>query len=163
MVPLLLSSGPWCIQNSVCALQAWNFCFPQSFGRLIIKSHWPSRSDSLVIPSPFVGFPGWEALHGVQNLHNSGRTFLVLLFSSLWVTHQAGMGFDFIMIVPLLPSYCGFFFVFGHRVSFFCGFQHPLVDGHSIASYNFDALAGGYEFISFYSAILNWKPPWVFL
>ena len=29
-----------------------------------------------------------------------------------------GMGFDFILIVPLLPSYCGFFFVFGCGVSF---------------------------------------------
>ena len=28
------------------------------------------------------------------------------------------MGFDFIVIVPLLPSYCGFSFVFGCGVSF---------------------------------------------
>ena len=28
------------------------------------------------------------------------------------------MGFDFIMIVPLLPSHCGFSFVFGCGVSF---------------------------------------------
>ena len=27
------------------------------------------------------------------------------------------MGFDFIVIVPLLPSHCGFSFVFGHGVS----------------------------------------------
>ena len=40
------------------------------------------------------------------------------MFSSLWVTHLAGMGFDFIMIVPLLLSHCGFF-VFGHGISFF--------------------------------------------
>jgi len=36
-----------------------------------------------------------------------------------WVAQPAGMGFDFIMFVPLLPSCCGFFFVFGHGVSFF--------------------------------------------
>ena len=36
----------------------------------------------------------------VPNLHNSGRTYLVLLFSSLWVTLAAAMGFDFIMITP---------------------------------------------------------------
>ena len=42
----------------------------------------------------------------------------MLFFSSLWVAHLAGMGFDFIMIVPLLPSHRGFFFVFG-GVSFF--------------------------------------------
>ena len=28
------------------------------------------------------------------------------------------MGFDFIVIVPLLPSHCGFSFVFGCGVSF---------------------------------------------
>ena len=26
------------------------------------------------------------------------------------------MGFDFIMIVPLLPSHCSFFLVFGHGI-----------------------------------------------
>ena len=60
-------------------------CFPQSCGSPIIKSHRPSRSDSLRIPSPFVESPGWEAWHVIQNLHNSGRTSLVLLFSSLWL------------------------------------------------------------------------------
>ena len=100
-----------------CALQDWSLCFPQSCGSLVIKSRWPSRSDSLGIPSPFVGSPGWEAWRGVPDLHNSGRTCLILLFSSFCVTHPAGMGFDFIMIVPLLLSCCGFF-VFGHGVSF---------------------------------------------
>ena len=93
-------------------------CFPQSRGSPIIKSRRPSRSDSLVIPSPFVRYLGWEAWRGVQNLHNSGRTSLVLLFSGLWVTHPVGTGFDFIMIVLLLPSHCGFFFGLGHGVSF---------------------------------------------
>ena len=84
-----------------------SLCFPQSSGRPTVKSHWPSRLDSLGIPSPFVGSPGWEAWCGVQNLHTSVRTSLVLLFSSLWVTHLAGMGLDFIVIAPLLPSHCG--------------------------------------------------------
>ena len=61
-----------------CALQDWSFCFPQSCGSFIIKSHWASRSDSLGIPSPFVRSPGCEACCGVQNLHNSGRTPLEL-------------------------------------------------------------------------------------
>ena len=46
---------------------------------------------------------------GFQNLYNSQRTSLILLFFSLWVTHPVGMGFDFIMIVTLLPSPWGFF------------------------------------------------------
>ena len=73
---------------------------PQSYGSLVIKSHWASRSDSLRTPSPFVGSPGWEAWHGVLNLQDSRITSLVLLFSSLWVAHLAGMGFDFIVICP---------------------------------------------------------------
>ena len=109
------------------------------------------------IPSPFVGSPGWKACCGVQNLHNSGRTSLVLLFSSLWVTYPAGMGFDFIVIVLLLPSCCGFFFVFGHGVSFFGMFQHPSMDGCSIGSGDFGNLKGGDEHLSFYFAIWNQK------
>ena len=88
--------------------------------------------------------------------HNSERISLVLLFSSLWVTHLAGMGFDLIMIVPLVPSRCSFF-VFGYGVSLFGGFQCPPVDGCSTASCDFVALAGGAKCTSFYSAVLNWK------
>ena len=58
---LLLSSESYCLQGFVCALQDWSLCFPQSCGSLVIKPHWPSRSDSLGIPSPLVGSPGWEA------------------------------------------------------------------------------------------------------
>ena len=46
---------------------------------------------------------------------------------------------------PLLPSRFGFFFVSGHRISFFGGFQHPPVNGYSIASCNFGVLARGDE------------------
>ena len=87
----------------------------------------------------------------------SGRTSLVLLFSSLWVTHTADMRFDFIVIVPFLPSCCGFFFVFGYEVSFFVGFQSLPVNGYSTASCNFGTLAGGDKSTSFYSNILNWN------
>ena len=158
---LLLSSGSWCMQDFVCELQDWSLCFPQSCGSPIIKFHWPSRSDSLRISSPFVRSPGWEAWCWVQNLHNGGRTSLVLLFSRLWVSHLVGMGFDFIMIVPLLPSPSGFF-VTGHWVSFFGGFQHSPVNGCSEDNCNFGALAEGDEHMSF-SVILNWKPTLVFL
>ena len=43
---------------------------------------------------------------------------MVLLFSSLLVTHPVVTGFDFIVITPLLLSHCGFSFVFGCGVSF---------------------------------------------
>jgi len=123
--------------RSVCALQDCSFCFPQSCGSPVNKSCWPSRPDSLGILSPFVGSPGWEAWGGVQNLYNSGRTSLVLLFSSLWVTQPVGMGFDFIVIVPLPSSHWGCFFVFGRGVSFSGGFQCPPVLGCSAASWSF--------------------------
>ena len=50
-----------------------------------------------------------------------GELRLVLLCSSLWVTHQAGMGLHYIVFAPLLPSHCSFFVVFGCRVSYFGG------------------------------------------
>ena len=59
------------------------------------------------------------------------------------------MGFDFIVIVPLLPSCCGFVFVFGSGISFFGGLKHPPVDVCSIASCNFGVLAGEDEHMSF--------------
>ena len=110
-------------------LQDWSLCFPPSPGRALIKSRWPARPDSLRIPSSFVGSSGWKAWRGVQDLHNSARTSLVSLSSSLWVTHPAGMGFDLIVIMPLLLPCCGFFSVFGRELFFFRGFQHPPVSG----------------------------------
>ena len=49
------------------------------------------------------------------------------------------------------------------RISFFGGFQCPPVDGISTASCNFGAFAGIDEHMSFYFAILNWKPKWTYL
>ena len=44
------------------------------------------KISSLGIPSPLAKSPGWETWCEVQKHHNHGRTSLVLLFSSLWVT-----------------------------------------------------------------------------
>ena len=46
-------------------------------------------SNFYLIPSPFVGSSGGEAWRGFQNFHNSGRTYWVFLFTSLWGTHLA--------------------------------------------------------------------------
>ena len=153
---IAIASHNGCVQGFVCALKDWSLCFPQSYESLIFKFHWASRSDSLGIPSPFVRSPGWEAWRGVLNLQDS-RTSSVLLFSSLWVTHLAGMGFDFIVIVPLLPYSCNFFFVFGHGAYVFGRFQGPPDSGCSTVSCDVGALVGGNEHTFFYSAILNWK------
>ena len=87
---IALSSGSWYKQDFICALQDWSLCFPQSCGSPIIKSCWPSRSDSLSIPILFVRSQGCEAWCGTQNHDNNGETSLESLFSSLWVSHQWG-------------------------------------------------------------------------
>ena len=107
---------------------------------LVIKSRWLSKSDSLGIPSPFVGSPGLETWPS-----QPWRTSLVLLFSNLLATHPAGMGFHFIVIVPLLSSCCGFLFVSGHGISFFDRFQRPPLHGCSTAGCDCDVLTGGDE------------------
>ena len=109
------------------------------------------------LPDPQTGMPDG----GAQNLYNSGRTSLVLLFPSLWIAHPVGMEFIFIVTVPLLPSRCGF--SFGCGVSFLNGFQSPSVDGCSTASCDFGALSGGHDHMSFYSAIMNQSPKSLFL
>ena len=73
------------------------------------------------------------------------------------------MGFDFIVIVPLLPSHCGFSFVFGCEVSFFVEFQCLPVDDCSAVSFDSGVLTRGSESMSFYSAILNQSPNLRFL
>ena len=109
-----VSCGVIALSHWVLAYTGFCFCsrveslFPPVLWSPVIKSHWPSKSDSLGTPSPFVGSPSWEAWRGTQKLRNSGRTSLLLVFSSLWAAHLVGMEFDFIVIVPLLPSHCGF-------------------------------------------------------
>ena len=77
------------------------------------------------------------------------------MFSSLWATHTIGMIFDFILIVPLLPSFCGFFFVFGGRISFFDRHQHFSDDGCSAVSCDSGVFVRKSELMSFYSIILS--------
>ena len=118
-VPAPLLSVFMCTKFCVCPSRLESL-FPSVFWKAYNQSHSCSKPDSLGIPSPFLRSPGWKAWHAVQNFHNSERTSLVLLFSSLRVNHLEGVGFDLIMIVPLLPS-CWSFFVFGCEVSFFVG------------------------------------------
>ena len=61
VVILLLSSGSWCAQSFVCALQEY---VPQFYCNSAIKSHWPPTSNSLGVLSPSSGSPGWEICCG---------------------------------------------------------------------------------------------------
>ena len=126
-------------------------CFPQSCGSLVIKSYWSSWSDSLGVPSPFVGSPGWGAWCGILNLHNSGRTSFLLLLSSLWVTLLAGMG---LILSWLCPSYC-------LAVASSLSLDAPYLFwmGSSVLLWMVVILVLSQEEMStiFYSAILNWN------
>lgn len=75
-------------------------CFPQPCANPTVQSCWPLKSDFLGIPSLFAESLSWEVWCGAQNLYNSTRISLVLLFSSLWVIYPVGVGFGFIMIAP---------------------------------------------------------------
>ena len=71
----------------------------------------------LLLPGldPQAGKPDWGS-----ELSLTSRTSVIQLFSSLWVTHLAGMGFVFIIIL-FLPSCCGLFFVFVWELCFLVG------------------------------------------
>ena len=151
---------PWVLVHARpcgCPLRM-EFLLLQSCGIPAIKPCWPSKSEPLEDPPPIDRPQVCEAWHGDQDFHSYGRTSVVSIFSSLWVTHLAGVGFYFIMIVPFLASRCGFFFVFGREVSFFGRFWHPPVDGCSTARYDFGALVVADEHMATYFAILNQKP-----
>ena len=75
---------------------------------------------------------------------------------------MAGMGFDFVVIMPRLQSHFSFFWSLHMEYLFSGRLQHPPVDGSSTASCDFGALAGGNECISFYSAILDQSPILIF-
>ena len=73
-----------------------------------------------------------------------------------FVSHPpAVMGFDFIVIVPLLPSHCGFSFCLWIWGIFFGEFQCLPVEDCSAVSCDSSALTRGSESTSFYFTILN--------
>ena len=88
--------------------------------RSCTQAHWFSKLNALGAPLSDARPSGWGALHGAQNSHFYRRTSVIQLFSSVWVIHPGGMGFDFIMMVPFLLSH-GFLFVFGCKIYFLVG------------------------------------------
>ena len=112
---LFISSGSWCMQNFVYALQDWSLCFSQSSRSPVIKSAGLQGQTPYGFPVPLLGSQAGKPDGGVQNLQNSSRTSLVLLFSSLWVTHRAGIGTHRVT----------------HRVWFYHGCIYPTISlGH---------------------------------
>ena len=55
----------------------WSFCFSQSGGFPVIKSHWPSKPNTLGASPPDTRPPGWGASPRAQNSHSCGKTFVI--------------------------------------------------------------------------------------
>ena len=58
--------------------------FPQSCVNSVIKSHWPLKSNSLGVLSPFARSPGREICCGSFNFLNSVLQFVSCLLVVLW-------------------------------------------------------------------------------
>ena len=102
-------------------LHDWSLCFPRFSGRPIVKSCWPSRPDSLGIPSSFVGSLAGKPDVGFRTFTIVQELLWYYCSLSLRRSHPVGKGFDLIVIKPLLLSHCGFFLAFGRVVSFLVG------------------------------------------
>ena len=101
--PPALAGGSGSVSCVVTAPFPW-VLFPPGWASPVSKPHWPPKSDSLEIPSPFSGAPGWEAWRGAQNLYSIGRTSLVLPLSVCGLATRRVWDLIFNTIVPLLPS-----------------------------------------------------------
>lgn len=115
----LLCSGSQGTGNHLCTIQAWSLSPP------VLRS---SCTPTLLISKARC----WAASLHCQTLSfwslevglgpSYGRPSCDTIDSDLWVSQLAGMGFDYIVRVPLLPSHS--FFIFGCKTflvgSVFC-------------------------------------------
>ena len=110
---------PWVpVHMRLCVLlQEWSLCFSQSYKTLVIKTCWPS--NALGAPLPDARPPQDRESDGLRNFTPVGEL--------LWCNYSSVCGLPtcvggrvcnlFYCNVPLLPSPCDFFFVFGCRIS----------------------------------------------
>ena len=112
---------------------------PQSWGQPLLTH--ASAGDSQTL----TGNSGWVSCGGHCSFLLCSGTHKVFPVPSKSLWRVWGLILN--MIAPFLPSYCGFSFVLGHGVSFFGRFQHPPVDGCSVASCNFGVLSGNWVHI----------------
>ena len=168
---LLLSSGSWCAQDSVCALQEsvslvlgkfW-WLYGGVNGDLLqevschtqvccTRSPCPCSSPLLTCTSTGdIQTQFWLNLCGVSESWCAQGLFEPS--GHLWQV----WGLIPNVISPLLPSYWGFSIAFGHGVSFFGGIQHPPVNSCSAVSCILEVLAGEEMRTCFYSTIEYWK------
>ena len=93
---LLLFPGFWCTQDFVCALQEWSLCFP--LWKSCSLSHWPSKSDSLGIPSSFAKISRLGSLMWVSEPSQQWKNFFGIIILQFVSCPSGGYG---------IWSYCG--------------------------------------------------------
>ena len=127
------SPGSLCTQDIVCALQESSLCFAQSCNQtpLTFKPRF-SGDSSFDYQTPRLENLTWASKHSLL-----WDNFCGIIAFQFVGSPRSSMGFEFIMIAPLLPSRCGFLFVFGCRVSFFGRFQCFFVNGCSAVTCDF--------------------------
>ena len=135
---LLFSFESQYMQSFVCVLWDWSL-FPPVLWKsnnqipLAFKVRFPGDFQSL-LSDPQAGMPDV----GFRTFTTVGK--LLWYYCSPVCGSPTWWVWDLILsIMPLLSPCCSFFFVFGHGVSFFGGFQHLPVNGCSTASCNFGA------------------------
>ena len=155
----LLSPGSWYAQDLVSDFQEWSLCFPYSGGGPVVKSRWPSKSDSLGIPNLFARSWGWEAWDAWgSEPSQQWRNFfgiIVLQFVGRPASRR-GIWLYLVCTPPTIPLWL-LFYLWTHDI-FFGGFQCPPVSSCPTANCYFGLLTGGDEHMSIYSAILNQSP-----
>ena len=106
--------GSQCTWNLPGTLQEWSLSSPSPCSSctrapLAFEAE-SSRASSSQRQTPRLESLPWDsALSLREKLYD-------IVFSSLWVAHPAGIGFEYITKLPLLPSCCGFFIICGCRI-----------------------------------------------
>ena len=65
--------------------------FPQSCGRSVFKSHWPSKSNSLGVLSPFARSPSWEICWALELSQECKNFFGIIVFQFVGLLLSSSM------------------------------------------------------------------------
>ena len=158
----LLCPGTQCTWKSVCTFQEWGLHFPQSHGLLHPS---PTGLQCQMLWGLFLPMPDpqvWGFDVGLRTLTPIGECLWYSYFLVFGFPTQEVWGCLYHVISPP-TSWCGFFFVFWSRMSFW-KFPVHLIKCCSAFGCNFVVFMRDIELQSFYSAILIPSPPcWMLL
>ena len=100
MSSVLFPLGPGALRRPCIHLPGVAFLSIPALLRFCGQALLALKPSALGLPPPDARPPGGGTFFRAQNL----RTSVIQLFSSLWLTHLDGMGFDYVTNVTLLPS-----------------------------------------------------------